>query len=133
MNDIAGLAAGVLAPDAFLFVIVHVGEVNGRIRCSVRSARRHPNDTYGVGWCYLGGCGKERRDELGEKEVTKVVDAKLQLVALDSLRALRWNHDAGVIPEDIEACLLGEKLLSRCLDRGQVVELEFQEVHLAAR
>ena len=75
MNDIASLAARVFGPDTLLFVIVHVGEVDGRMRCSVSSARRHPNDANGVGWCYLGSLGNERREEVGEKEVSKVVYA----------------------------------------------------------
>ena len=133
MNDIASLAARVFAPDALLLVIVHVGKVDGRMWCSVSSARRHPNDANGVGWRHLGGLGKERRKKVGEKEVAKVVEAERQLVALDRFGALRRNHDASVIPEDVEARLLGEELLGRCLDRGQVVELELKEEHLAVR
>ena len=46
---------------------------------------------------------------------------------------MRRNHGARIIPEDVEARLLGEELLRRCLNCGQVVELEFKEEHLAAR
>lgn len=42
------------------------------------------------------------------------------------LASLGRDHDAGVVPEDIEFLLLGEELLRGGFDGGEVVEVEVQ-------
>jgi hypothetical protein len=60
--------------------------------------------------------------------VAEDVCAHLELVALLGLGARGGRHDAGIVPDDVEARLLGEESLGRGLDGGQVVEDELEEL-----
>lgn len=122
MQNVPRLAARILGPDAFLDVVVHVGEVDGGVWGAIGGAGGHPNNPDRVLGGNLSGSGEDWVDEVGEEEWRKVIDANLELVALHRLRALRRDHNTGVIVKHVEAAFLRKELLGGSFDSGQVVE-----------
>lgn len=129
LEVVAGLGHAVLIKWALVVVIVQVGEVDAPAGYLDRlgGGRAHPYDPHRGRVLGPGRPGERRSQELREQERAQVVDAQLQLVALGRLGAFGWHHYAGVIKKDMQAVLLGEKLVGRGLDGAQVGQVQWQE------
>jgi hypothetical protein len=77
MQNVSRFASGILTPDPFVMVIVHVGKINGRYGSIVRGTRGNPDNSNRV---LCGRCGCLRQEgmkEVGKKEMTQIVNSQL--------------------------------------------------------
>lgn len=127
VDDTGSFTSRVLHPSAFVSVVVHVRKVNCWIRRSIGGAGCDPDDAHGIGRRGFGGSLEGGSEVMGEEEVGNVVDAVLELVALDCSCVVWGNHDACIIPQDVQVFLLCEEFLGGSLDGCEIIELETQK------
>ena len=119
-------------PVGFVGVVVEVGHVDAAFGGhEVRGGGGDPDDADRVGGGIGGGGGEDGLQEFGEEEGGDVVGAELEFVALLGRGALGGDHDAGVVPEDVEAVIVFEEGVCGCFDGGEVVEVEVERVERA--
>ena len=119
VEEVAGFADAVLEPRRLVFVVVEIVKVDAASGgVDFGGGGRHPDHADAVCRACLCRFSHEGEQELGEQEGTEVVGPELQLVALFCLAALRGRHDAGVVPEDIKAVFLAEKVFGGFLNGG---------------
>jgi hypothetical protein len=131
---VPGLADGILLHGGLVVVIIQIVERHAPLwRVQVARRGRDPHDTHSPFRFCLGRRRQERRQELREHEGADVVDAELELVPLRRLGALRRDHDAGIVDEEVEFGFFREEVLRGGLDRGEVGEVETEEFQRSGR
>ena len=132
VKNVAGFASPIFVPNWFIVVVVEILHVDSPLwRGQSCSGWRYPDHSDASRRCSLGSFYQERSYKLGEEERADAVCSKLGLVILFRFRALRGDHDAGVVPQYIELGFHGEELLGGFFYKRQVIEVEMKEDQLA--
>jgi hypothetical protein len=71
---------------------------------------------------------EDREKQLRKQIWSQDVGYILQLIALRALAAWTGDHDAGIVPEDVESVFLAQELFGGGFDGGEVREVELEEV-----
>lgn len=132
MKDVAGFAGTVPHPIVFADFVVEIVHIDPTLwGIHLCTARGNPDDANAISGGVAGRLGENRMEQLGEEEGSHVVGAELHVIALLCLAALWGDHDASVVPQNVEAVILTEKIFGRGFDGCQVVKVEMEIYKLA--
>ena len=70
------------------------------------------------------GCAQQRQEVSGQREVTEMVTAELQLESVGGGLPLRRLHDARVVDQEVDRSSLGVEFLAERFDAGQRRQVE---------
>jgi hypothetical protein len=97
-------------------------------RHQISSKAASPTDSYSAVRTLRRSLLQHRQQQLRKQVWAQNVRYVLQLIAVRALAVCARDHDAGVIPENIEPVCSAEEVLGGGLDGGEVREVKLEEV-----
>lgn len=132
MQDVARFTCTILNPSVPIFIVIEVGHFNSTFGSEdLGAARRDPHNANAVFRSCFGCLYQDGLQQFGEQKGGHIVCAQLLLVTLLGLAALGWNHDAGVVPEDVQSVVFFEKGIRSCFDGCQVIQVKMKKDELS--
>lgn len=127
MEDVSSFTSSVFSPLILISMVVHIWEINSRLRSHLRHARRHPYHSNRPLRRRLCGLFQDRAEKMREQEVSNIVRSQLQFISLCCFWSCWRHHDAGIVPENIQSRFLLEEFFGRFPNRGQVTKIQVQK------